>query len=87
MPVGGYLHGAAPSADVAAMLEHFKGPFLPEDEGPSWLLAGREAVAAAVRSTLLIAESLFEGNNDPSSSPRSSAHSAPTQPRKTWRAR
>ena len=57
-------HGAAPSADVAAMLEHFKGPFLPEDEGPSWLLAGREAVAAAVRSTLLIAESLFEGNND-----------------------
>ena len=30
----------------------------------SWLLAGREAVAAAVRSTLLIAEALFEANND-----------------------
>jgi LuxR family transcriptional regulator, maltose regulon positive regulatory protein len=57
---GSAPHGAAASAEVAAMLEHFKGPFLPEDEGPPWLLAGREAVAASVRSTLLI-----EGNKDP----------------------
>ena len=40
---GRVLHRAAASAEVAAVLEHFKGPFLPEDEGPSWLLAGREA--------------------------------------------
>jgi DNA-binding SARP family transcriptional activator len=59
------VHRAAASAEVAAVLEHFKGPFLPEDEGPPWLLAGREAIAAAVRSTLLIAESLFEGDEDP----------------------
>ncbi len=62
---GHEVHRAAAAAEVAAVLEHFQGSFLPEDEGPSWLLAGREAIATAVRSTLLIAEALFEGDEDP----------------------
>jgi hypothetical protein len=75
--------GAAPSADVAAMLEHFKGPFLPEDEGPSRAAGGARGRVAAVRSALLIAESLFEGNRPQVLAALDRAFSA-IQPRKTW---
>jgi LuxR family maltose regulon positive regulatory protein len=50
--------------DIGAVLEHYRGPFLPEDEGPPWLLAGREAVTAAVRSALLTADTLLAGRED-----------------------
>jgi LuxR family transcriptional regulator, maltose regulon positive regulatory protein len=55
---------ATATADVRTVLEHFRGPFLPEDEGPPWLLAGREAVVAAVRSALLTADTLLAGRED-----------------------
>jgi DNA-binding SARP family transcriptional activator len=61
---GEHRQGATSSA-VAALLEHFKGPFLPEDEGPPWVIAGREAVAAIVRSTLLGASEADETIDDP----------------------
>jgi len=61
---GQELDREAASADVAAVLEHFRGPFLPEDEAPPWLLAGREAVASAVRATLLSAEALLRGRDE-----------------------
>ncbi len=62
---GHALDRAVAAADVAAVLEHFRGPFLPEDEGPPWLLAGREAVASTVRATLFSVESLLEDGEDP----------------------
>ena len=49
---------------LAAVLEHYTGPFLAEEEGPAWLLAGREAISAAVRQALLSADALFDGSAD-----------------------
>ena len=54
----------AAAAEIAAVLEHFRGPFLPEDSESAWLLAGREAVSAAVRAALLIADALLMGRDD-----------------------
>jgi DNA-binding SARP family transcriptional activator len=51
-------------ADIAAVLDHYHGRFLPEEGDAPWLLAGREAVAAAVRSALLIADAVLEGRED-----------------------
>ena len=51
-------------ADIAAVLDHYRGPYLPEEDEVPWLIAGREAVAAAVRSVLLIADSVLAGRED-----------------------
>ena len=53
-------------ASIAAVLEHYAGPFLADEEGPPWLLAGREALTAAVRQALMSADRLFEGSADES---------------------
>ena len=51
-------------ADITAVLDHYGGRYLPEEGDAPWLIAGREAVAAAVRSALLIADSVLEGRDD-----------------------
>jgi DNA-binding SARP family transcriptional activator len=51
-------------ADIVAVLEHYRGAFLPDEEDAPWLIAGREAVAGVVRSALLIAEAVLEGRED-----------------------
>jgi DNA-binding SARP family transcriptional activator len=51
---------------IAAVLAHYSGPFMAGEEGPPWLLAGREAVAAAVRHALVSADSLLDGSADES---------------------
>ena len=51
---------------IAAVLAHYSGPFMAGEEGPPWLLAGREAVAAAVRHALVSADSLLNGSADES---------------------
>jgi len=55
---------AVVAAEIAAVLELYRGPFLPEEDPPPWLIAGREAVTAAVRSALLTAEALLKGSDD-----------------------
>jgi len=52
------------AADISAVLEHFRGPFLPEEPESPWLLAGREAVSSAVRAALMIADMLLGGSDD-----------------------
>ena len=49
---------------IAVVLEHYGGPFLAEEEGPAWVLAGREAIAAAVRNSLIAADTLLKGSAD-----------------------
>jgi DNA-binding SARP family transcriptional activator len=61
--------GATPAitiaiADITAVLDHYRGRYLPEEGDAPWLIAGREAVAAAVRSALLIADSILDGRED-----------------------
>ena len=51
-------------ADIGAVLDHYHGRFLPEEGDAPWLIAGREAVAGAVRSALLIADAVLEGRED-----------------------
>ncbi|MGE5170404.1 MAG: BTAD domain-containing putative transcriptional regulator [Rudaea sp.] len=51
-------------ADIAAVLDRYHGRFLPEEGDAPWLLAGREAVAGAVRSALLIADAVLDGRED-----------------------
>ena len=48
-------------ADVRAVLDHYHGRFLPEEGDAAWLIAGREAIAAAVRSALMIADAVLAG--------------------------
>ncbi len=55
---------AAVTAEIAAVLELYRGPYLPDEDPPPWLIAGREAVTAAVRSTLLAADSMLKGHDD-----------------------
>ena len=55
---------AAAALDIANFLELYRGPFLPEEDPPPWLIAGREAVAAAVRAALLTAETVLQGQED-----------------------
>ena len=52
------------AAEIAAVLEHFAGPFLPDDAETPWVLSAREAVATAVRAALLIADTLLDGRDD-----------------------
>ena len=53
-------------ADITAVLDHYHGRFLPEDGDAPWLIAGREAIAGAVRSALLIADAVLDGRADDS---------------------
>jgi DNA-binding SARP family transcriptional activator len=55
---------AVVAAEIAAVLDLYRGPFLPDEEPPPWLIAGREAVTAAVRSALLTAETVLKGRDD-----------------------
>jgi len=55
---------AAVMAEIAAVLELYRGPYLPDEDPPPWLLAGREAVTAAVRTALVTAESVLKGHDD-----------------------
>ena len=52
------------STSVTAVLEHYTGPYLADEDGPPWLLAGREAMASAVRHALLTADALLGGQSD-----------------------
>ncbi len=52
------------ASSIAAVLEHYGGPYLADKEGPPWLLAGREAITAAVRNTLLSADAMLAGSAD-----------------------
>jgi DNA-binding SARP family transcriptional activator len=60
----GRLPLADAAADVAAVLELYRGQFLPEEDPPPWLIAGREAVTAAVRAALLTADTVLAGRED-----------------------
>ena len=53
-------------AGVAAVLQHYRGPFYAEEEGPPWLLAARESIMAAVRHALVSADALLDGGADES---------------------
>jgi len=55
---------AAAADDVVGVLELFGGSFLPDEDPPPWLIAGREAVTAAVRTALLTADTVLEGRED-----------------------
>ena len=52
-------------ADIRAVLELYRGPFLPGEDDTPWLLAGREAVAGVVRAALLIADTVLADSVDP----------------------
>ncbi len=58
----GQMHEAA--ACVRAVLEHYAGPYLADEDGPPWLLAGRESILTMVRQALLAAESMLDGTAD-----------------------
>ena len=51
-------------ANITTLLDNYTGPFLADEEGPAWLLAGREAIAARVRQALLGADAMLEGAAD-----------------------
>lgn len=55
---------AAAAATITGLLEHYSGPFLAGEEGPPWLLAGREAITSAVRQALVAADTLLDGSAD-----------------------
>jgi ATP/maltotriose-dependent transcriptional regulator MalT/DNA-binding SARP family transcriptional activator len=52
---------AAAVGDIGSVLDHYHGRFLPEEGDAPWLIAGREAIAAAVRSALVIADAVLAG--------------------------
>ena len=54
------------AATVTAVLQLYEGPYLQDEEGPPWLLAGREAIATAVRQALLTADLILDGSVDES---------------------
>ena len=57
---------AEAAATVTAVLQLYEGPYLQDEEGPPWLLAGREAIATAVRQALLTADLILDGSVDES---------------------
>jgi len=61
---GRAIPAAAAAVDVTAVLDLYRGPFLPEEDAPPWLLAGREAVTAAVRAALVTADAVLAGSED-----------------------
>ncbi|MGZ9057847.1 MAG: AfsR/SARP family transcriptional regulator [Burkholderiaceae bacterium] len=52
------------AATIAGLLEYYSGSYLAGEEGPPWLLAGREAIAAAVRHALVSADTILGGTAD-----------------------
>ena len=56
------MHAA--SISVKALLEHYTGEYLANEDSPPWILAGRQAIAAAVRETLSTAESILGDTAD-----------------------
>jgi DNA-binding SARP family transcriptional activator len=52
------------TASLTAVLDHYTGPYLADEDGPPWMLAGREAMASAVRHALLTADALLDGTSD-----------------------
>ena len=52
------------AAIVTTVLELYEGPYLQNEEGPAWLLAGREAIATSVRQALLTADVILDGSVD-----------------------
>ena len=56
--------GGETAASITTLLDNYTGPFLADEEGPAWLLAGREAIAARVRQALLAADAMLEGAAD-----------------------
>jgi DNA-binding SARP family transcriptional activator len=61
---GSAVEAAVAAAEITAVLDHFRGPFLPEEAETPWVLAAREAIASAVRAALMIADALLAGSND-----------------------
>lgn len=61
---GNRLSSRDAAASISAVLENYGGPFLADEEGPAWLLAGREAIATRVRQTLLAADAMLDGGAD-----------------------
>ncbi len=55
---------AEAAATVTAVLQLYEGPYLQDEDGPPWLLAGREAIATAVRQALLTADLILDGSVD-----------------------
>ena len=54
------------AATVTSVLQLYEGPYLQDEEGPPWLLAGREAMATAVRQALFTADVILDGSVDES---------------------
>lgn len=52
------------AASITAVLEHYSGPYLADEEGPAWVLAGKEAIAAMVRRALVAADTMLDGSAD-----------------------
>lgn len=52
------------AANIRVVLEHYRGPYLADEEDAPWLLAGKEAIAAAVRRALLTCDKILDGNAD-----------------------
>lgn len=55
---------SAATAIVVSVLEMYEGPYLQGEDGPPWLLAGREAIGTAVRRALLTADLVLDGSVD-----------------------
>lgn len=51
-------------AIVKSVLELYEGPYLQDEDGPPWLLAGREAIATSVRQALVTADLILDGSVD-----------------------
>ena len=51
-------------ATVRSVLELYEGLYLQDEDGPAWLLAGREAIATAVRQALITADLILDGSVD-----------------------
>ena len=52
------------TAIVTSVLELYEGPYLQDEDGPPWLLAGREAIATSVRQALVTADLILDGSVD-----------------------
>jgi ATP/maltotriose-dependent transcriptional regulator MalT/DNA-binding SARP family transcriptional activator len=56
--------GSDAATAITGLLQHYSGSYLAGEEGPPWLLAGREAIAAAVRQALVTADLVLDGSAD-----------------------
>jgi LuxR family transcriptional regulator, maltose regulon positive regulatory protein len=58
------VQATAATAIVMSVLDLYEGPYLQGEDGPPWLLAGREAIATLVRRALLTADLVLDGSVD-----------------------